>query len=108
MNTRHLHPPAPETRLFPTGVGGVLYPPNAFVDDVMDEDAFTRLCPYGDDIWFFWMARLAGTDQVRTPEGWHLLTWPHSQEVGLYQENVLNSRNDAQIRNMEEAFGLIG
>lgn len=107
MNTHHLRAPLPGTRLFPTGVGGVLYPPDAFADAVMDEDAFMRLCPHGDDIWFFWMARLAGTDQIRTPSGFELLSWPQSQEVGLFHENQFNSRNDLQIRNLEEAFGRI-
>lgn len=104
-NTHHLRAHLPQTRLFPTGVGGVLYPPGAFADAVMDEDAFLRLCPHGDDIWFFWMARLAGTDQVRTPLGFELLAWPQSQDVGLFHENQINSRNDLQIRNMEEAYG---
>lgn len=107
MNTHHLRSPLPETRMFPTGVGGVLYPPDAFADSVMDEDAFMRFCPHGDDIWFFWMARLAGTDQMRTPSGFELLAWPQSQDVGLFHENQLNSRNDVQIRNLEEAFGPI-
>lgn len=104
-NTQHLHACLPRTRLFPTGVGGVLYPPGAFADAVTDEDAFMRLCPYGDDIWFFWMARLAGTNHARTPAGFELLAWLRSQDVGLFHENQLNSRNDLQIRNMEEAYG---
>lgn len=107
MNTHRLRAPSPGTRLFPTGVGGVLYPPDAFADAVTDEDAFMRLCPHGDDIWFFWMARLAGTGQARTPSGFEILAWPRSQEVGLFHENQYNSRNDAQIRNMEDAFGRV-
>lgn len=107
MNTHHLRAASPNTRLFPTGVGGVLYPPNAFVKQVMDEDAFMQLCPHGDDIWFFWMARMAGCGHARTRSGFEILAWPNSQDVGLFQENQINSRNDPQIRNMEQAFGLI-
>lgn len=99
--------PSAETRLFLTGVGGVLYPPGCFADAVTDESAFMRLCPYGDDIWFFWMTRLAGTEQLRNVQGIDLLTWPQSQEAGLFHENQFNKRNDVQIRNMEEAFGQI-
>lgn len=105
MNTHHPRARSSDTRLFPTGVGGVLYPPGAFADEVMDEQAFMRLCPHGDDIWFFWMARMAGNDHVRTPDGFEVLAWPSSQEVGLFQENQLNSRNDPQIRAMEQAYG---
>lgn len=107
MNTHHLRTDSPSARLFPTGVGGVLYPPNAFSKEVMDKDAFMRLCPYGDDIWFFWMARLAGCGHTRTRSGFDILAWPHSQDVGLFQENQINSRNDPQIRNMEQVFGPI-
>lgn len=107
MNTHHLRAVSSRTRLFPTGVGGVLYPPNAFAEEVMDEQAFMRFCPHGDDIWFFWMARLAGTRHVRTPSGFEILAWPNSQDVGLFQENQVNSRNDPQIKSMERAFGLI-
>lgn len=96
-----------ERRIFPTGVGGVLYPPGAFADAVLDEEAFTTHCPYGDDIWFFWMARMAGTNQVKTPAQFQLLSWPDSQEVSLFHENNLNDRNDLQIRNMEAAFGSV-
>jgi hypothetical protein len=107
MNTGHLRTASSDTRLFPTGVGGVLYPPNAFAKEVLDEEAFMRLCPHGDDIWFFWMARLAGTGHARTPSGFEILAWPNSQDVGLFRENQFNSRNDLQIRNMEQEFGLI-
>ena len=107
MDTHQLRAEGPASRLFPTGVGGVLYPPHAFAGEVMNEQAFMRLCPYGDDIWFFWMARLAGTGHARTQAGFEILAWPDSQEVGLFHENQINSRNDLQIRNMEQAFGLI-
>ena len=42
--------------LFPTGVGGILYPPNCFYKDVTNKDLFTRLAPSADDIWFWAMA----------------------------------------------------
>ena len=37
--------------LFPTGVGGILYPPGSLDPKVLDEAAFMELCPRGDDIW---------------------------------------------------------
>lgn len=96
---------SPRMRIFPTGVGGVLYPPHAFAEMVVNEDLFMKLCPHGDDIWFFWMARLAGTDQIRTTASFEILSWPNSQEVALFHENKNNNRNDMQIRNMEDRFG---
>ena len=41
--------------LFPLGVGGVLYPPHIFDNEVMNESVFTSLCPKADDIWLYVM-----------------------------------------------------
>lgn len=91
--------------LFPTGVGGILYPPGSLDPKVLDEAAFMELCPRGDDIWFFWMARMAGT-RHRRADGWFdIIDWPDSQRVALYNDNLLADGNDAQIRAMEECFG---
>lgn len=96
---------SPTTRLFPTGVGGILYPPGCFAAEVRDQAEFLRLCPYGDDIWFFWMARRGGTGQTQAAHGFHIVPWPGSQDVALYHENMLSTRNDTQIQAMEAAFG---
>ena len=42
--------------VFPTGVGGILYPPGCFHKDVTDKELFIKLAPYADDIWFWAMA----------------------------------------------------
>ncbi len=47
--------------LFPTGCGGVLYPPNSLDRQVLDEATFQRLCPHADDVWLYMMARKAGS-----------------------------------------------
>ena len=44
--------------VFPTGVGGVLYPPNCLSKDVFRADLFLKLAPHADDIWFWAMAIL--------------------------------------------------
>ena len=95
------------TRLFPTGVGGILYPPNAFAYEVFNEAAFFELCPFGDDVWFFWMTRLAGVEQVRARDWFDVVEWPRSQRVALANENLHNNRNDVYIRAMEMRYGLI-
>lgn len=42
-------------RIFPLGVGGVLYPSQVFDDEVKNEAVFTSLCPKADDIWLYIM-----------------------------------------------------
>lgn len=91
--------------LFPTGGAGTLYPAGAFDPRVTDFELFERLCPSADDIWFFWMARLAGTEQRRTKAHASLLWWEGSQDVGLFHENLWGDGNDAQMRAMEAHFG---
>jgi hypothetical protein len=43
--------------VFPTGLGGVLYPPGALHKDACNTADFMRLSPKGDDLWLYWAAR---------------------------------------------------
>ncbi len=94
-----------EARLFPTGVGGVLYPPDAFAAELDNADLFMRLAPQGDDIWLFWQARAAGTGQRRVSGRFDVLEWPSTQDVALYADNLLGDGNDRQIAAMTAHFG---
>jgi hypothetical protein len=98
----------PGTALFPTGVAGVLYFPGSLSSEVLNEQAFLELCPYADDVWFFWMQRLIGTRQVRVPGHFDLINWPDSQAQGLFVENLHQHRNDVQLRAVEARYGRIG
>ena len=42
--------------VFPTGVGGILYPPKCFYKDIAKKEIFMKLAPQADDIWFWAMA----------------------------------------------------
>jgi hypothetical protein len=103
--TTHRRATTPNTRLFPTGVGGILYPPGSLAPQVDDEATFMALCPTGDDIWFFWMARLAGATHVGTPEPFDLIPWPSSQQTALWTANLEGDGNDRQIQAMQTRFG---
>jgi hypothetical protein len=92
--------------LFPTGVGGVLYPPGGFDPQVLDVAAFQALCPRADDVWFFWMARLAGTTLCGVGSPAPPIAWDGSQEVALLHQNW-QGENDAQIAAMERRFGVL-
>lgn len=47
--------------LLPTGVGGVLYPPNSLDLEVLNEQIFMKIAPTCDDIWFKSMSVKKGT-----------------------------------------------
>jgi hypothetical protein len=90
---------------FPTGIGGTLYPAGVFGPEVLDVAAFTRLCPRGDDIWFWWMARARGATFRRARARHEIYCWDGSQEVALWLDNVGARYNDDQIQAMIAAYG---
>jgi len=53
---------SPSPRILPTGVGGVLYFPGCFHEDVLKEDLFLSLAPQADDLWFKVMSLLEGVE----------------------------------------------
>ncbi len=70
------------------GLGGVLYPPHCFHEDILNEDLILRLAPTNDDQWFWLMAALngVGVRVVPSPEiDAHYV--PGTQEVGLTRIN---------------------
>jgi len=91
--------------IFPTGVEGVLYPPGSLSPTVLDSETFMKACPRADDVWLYWMARLAGSEFKLTGYGRRPCMWRNSQKVGLYHANVLQNGNDAQIKVMIDIFG---
>ena len=83
--------------LFPTGVGGVLYPPGSLALEVTDMASLKLLAPTADDVWLFCMAKRAGTRHRQVGGRFPLVSWAGSQEVGLEHLNVLEG-NDRQLR----------
>ncbi len=92
--------------VFPTGIGGVLYPPGVFFKDVCDERLFLQLCPTGDDIWLFWMAAINGATFRRSAARHRLILWDGSQECALFNQNaLLDNHNDRQIAAILQKYG---
>jgi hypothetical protein len=92
--------------VFPTGVGGVLYPPGSLHADVDDAARILELCPRADDVWLYWMARRQDYLFRRGTVAHRLHHWRHSQEEGLMWGNVYDDNgNDRQIAAMIAAFG---
>lgn len=92
---------------FLTGVGGTLYPPHTLSDEVFNEDAFLRLCPKADDIWFYAMALLNNTQcyKVATHDP-YMYCSNHPHENSLLIHNLLNGGNDIQIANVFTEYNL--
>jgi hypothetical protein len=95
-----------ETRndLFPTGVGGVLYPPGSLDPEVMNEGAALATCPSADDVWLYWMAKRAGTQWCQVGGGFPQIVWPGSQATSLLSENVGRGANDRALAAVQKLY----
>jgi len=94
-------------RMFPTGVGGVLYPPGILAHSNSDLQAGLKLAPRGDDIWLYWIGRRNGAG-YKAVGRWHdLVSWRGSQLNALWRENM-SGENDRQIRNIIDKYGYPG
>ena len=95
---------------FLTGVGGVLYPPQVFKDEVFNESVFLNICKYADDVWFNAMLLLNKVPIIksytRSPFGQDYIEISAVQSVGLCHANtnVANCRNDVQIKAVWEKY----
>jgi hypothetical protein len=91
----------------PTGVGGVLYPPNSYHQDIFDIHTFKRICFFADDLWLK-IHTLRKKTKVLS-----LRTYPRdfinvgqSQNFKLVQHNALEGGNDLQLQNLLKHYDL--
>ncbi len=70
------------------GYGGVLYPPNSLVKDVLDKKRFMELVPTHDDIWF-WVMAVLNYKKIRSVKGYEesINYIEDTQQVGLCKLN---------------------
>ncbi|MDR0644257.1 MAG: hypothetical protein LBG05_04990 [Treponema sp.] len=89
--------------LFPTGVGGILYPPHSLDERCDKIEEFMRLAPKGDDIWFWAMAKLKGTEYGLVNNGCTNFADVAPFNDGLFVNNI-KWENDRQIINVINQF----
>ncbi len=92
---------------FSTGSGGILYPPHCLYKDILDETLFLKLVPNADDIWFWAMAVLNGTQTHIVKNNMEELVYINPErelgltnEITLFKKNGIDGGNDTQIRNL--------
>lgn len=93
-----------DPRNFATGCLGVFYPAGCFHPDVLDRNAFMRLCPEADDVWLYWMVRRNSRFELHSGHQYEQVNWPGSQAVSLWKQN--RQGNDVQIEAMIKTYGL--
>lgn len=103
--------PDPSLLNFPTGVGGVLYPPHSLDSEVLNESVFMNICRYADDIWFKAMAIKKGTltkkIYTHNPLGDDYLINEGVQDIALGKINIKGKHlNDRQLLDVFNKYNL--
>ncbi len=93
----------PSNLIFPTGVGGVLYFPGCFADEILDKNTFLKLSPHADDVWLKAMTLKKGVlcNRVRDSRDWgaRFLVIEGSQKFALKMKNKSKTHgNDSKIQ----------
>ncbi|MDR0476234.1 MAG: hypothetical protein LBH43_21530 [Treponema sp.] len=88
-------------RIFPIGIGGILYPPNTFTSEVMNKDKFQSLAPTGDDIWFWAMVH-HNNKEYNLVKNCNDKIVDFGRDDGLYEINKV--KNDEQIQNVIKEY----
>ncbi|QWF70942.1 hypothetical protein KEF85_00080 [Methylomonas paludis] len=107
----------PSYNLFPTGFGGILYPPNALHKEVLNINNFLHMAPTADDVWFKAMALLNDRKTVMVYD--HSMEFPaipDSQDNALWKINTISNqnygnnglcKNDLQIKKVFDYYDLV-
>ena len=93
--------------LFFTTGGGVLFPPNCFHSDVLNEELFKKLCPLADDLWF-WMMIVLNNKTVKIIKNnvYRIKNNGGTQEEPLWKINREAGYNDDQLKNLMHHYTL--
>lgn len=96
---------------FPTGVGGILYPPHSLDKEVFNEAVFLDICKYADDVWFKAMAMKKGTFSKKVythnSKGEEYLDNEDVQDIALCRINTQGAMlNDRQIEEVFSKYNL--
>lgn len=108
-NDKYVKPQTPDIKPVAIGGAGVLYPPHAMHDDVLNVEKFRELSPKADDLWFKIMQLRAGTPVFcvgdTCPTGERIISMGHSNpNLSLFQYNLLQGGNDKQLAALFEHF----
>lgn len=96
---------------FPTGVGGVLYPPYIFNEEVFNEAVFFSICQSADDVWFkamgLYNGKLTKKAFTKNEKGEEYLELEDLQDMALMNINNGQGLNDIQIKAVFEKYNLL-
>jgi hypothetical protein len=87
------------------GGSGVLYPAFSLHNDAFNKENFLELSPLADDLWLNAMAILNSTKLVKTNYNIYPMPLIFKINEDLYKINVLENKNNEQIKKIEDFYG---
>ena len=94
----------------PLGVGGVLYSPHIFGEEIFNEDVFLKICPYADDIWYKAMEvkyNIQSQKVIFDHKNYIDTDFMLQKQNGrLNSINVSKNKNDTQIKAVWDYYNL--
>lgn len=94
-------------KLMATGVGGVLYQPKLFLDEIYDIEKLKLLAFSNDDIWLKANQLKSNLKVVFTNHFFKpFMEIPTSQEVSLFKTNVFHGNNETMIQETFSYFDI--
>ncbi|RZI46823.1 hypothetical protein EQU50_00950 [Candidatus Finniella inopinata] len=95
--------------LFPTSGAGVLFPPHSLHPEALNTARFMALCPTGDDIFWFAMCVLQGTE-IRAPSDAQTniidINDEEAKKVSLWDSTNRLGTNDVMIKAVFTAYDI--
>lgn len=88
----------PSFQLLPTGVGGVLYPPNSIRSEAFNKEAIFATSLYCDDLWLKINAVMNNVKTVVPNENCRIIFLEGTQDVALAKMNALSGNNDLALK----------
>ena len=97
----------PSHKLVATGVGGILYPPNALPKEAFDINLIKKLCLKADDIWLKAMEIKNNVKVVNINRINNLVVGiENAEEINLVSDNVQNCQNDIYVNTVFKYFNI--
>jgi hypothetical protein len=94
----------PCTDLVVESGAGALFPPHSLHPMITDKSLFLEVCPDGDDLWYSFCARKAGSYCKKAGGSLWLTSWEASQNSSLWERNA-DGGNDRMIKALQARFG---
>lgn len=104
---RENRPIEPSELILPTGVGGVLYPPNSLNEEIFNKENIKKLCLNADDLWLKIMALKNNTKVVISRDNFYkFITVNKTQINALSHSNLGNEENDKQLAEILDNYDI--